>query len=83
MSLDDIVAQKKIAGLEEEIGRLNDFVDRWETWANAYPTDIFTPFTPEELKKHSILITRASAAMGRHILDTMKKDIEELRKGER
>ena len=35
-------------------------------FARAYPEDIFTPFTEEELKRHSVIITRASAAAGRH-----------------
>lgn len=60
---------------EERVKKLEEFIGNWENWCNAYPEDIFTPFTEEELKANSILITRASAAMGRHILETMKDDI--------
>lgn len=35
-------------------------------FAVAYPEDIFTPLTPEEIEEHPLIITKASASMGRH-----------------
>lgn len=40
---------------------------RLRSIANAYPEDIFGPVTEEEQKEHASLITRNSAAMGRHL----------------
>ena len=38
-------------------------------FARAYPESIFTPFTPAEIEKHGTIITRASAAAGRHFAE--------------
>jgi hypothetical protein len=36
------------------------------SFAEAYPEDVFRPLTDADRKEHSVLITRASAQMGRH-----------------
>lgn len=45
----------------------DDFVLRLRSIANAYPEDIFGPVTDDERREHASLITRNSAAMGRHL----------------
>jgi hypothetical protein len=64
---------------------MQEVIDKWEKWADAYPERIFTPFTDEELKEHPNIITRASASMGRHILELLKRDVRNLKekRGER
>jgi hypothetical protein len=44
-----------------------ELVHRLRGLAQAYPEDIFGPVTPQEVKEHAGLITRNSAAMGRHL----------------
>lgn len=46
--------------------RRQSLIHELREFARAYPENIFTPFTEEELKRHSVIITRASAAAGRH-----------------
>lgn len=50
----------------EDIG-IGDLVARLRGIATAYPEDIFGPVTDAEIKEHASLITRNSAAMGRHM----------------
>ena len=69
--------ESRVKELEEAI---EEHCHRWETWANAYPEDIFEPLTKEEIKQYSNIITRNSAAMGRHILKNVKEDTAELRR---
>lgn len=49
---------------------IEDQVHKLRSLAVAYPLDIFPPVKPEEIKAHSGLITRNSAAMGRHFAST-------------
>jgi hypothetical protein len=76
--------EKENVKLRAEVERLREVIDehahRWETWATAYPEDVFTPITEEETKKYANIITRNSAAMGRHILKNVEEDIAELRR---
>jgi hypothetical protein len=69
---------------EKDNARLREAVEehlhRWHTWCDAYPEDIFTPLSKEEIKEYSNIITRNSAAMGRQILKRMKEDLDELRR---
>jgi hypothetical protein len=46
---------------------LEDFVNTLRGFTKAYPEDIFLPLTEEQIKEHSLVITRASAGMGRHL----------------
>lgn len=45
---------------------MSELVDRLHSLTKAYPEDVFTPLTPEEIEQHSNIVTRASASMGRH-----------------
>ena len=45
---------------------VDDMIQTLRNWSNAYPENVFVPFTPEETEKHSMVITRARGAMGRH-----------------
>lgn len=47
--------------------RLERLLRQLRSWSKAYPEDVFIPFTEEERKEHSLIITRASGAMGRHM----------------
>ncbi|HUX17542.1 MAG TPA: hypothetical protein VMW52_13785 [Phycisphaerae bacterium] len=47
-------------------------------FARAYPESIFTPFTPAEIEKHGTIITRASAAAGRHFAEWFIKAADAL-----
>jgi hypothetical protein len=61
----------------DEIERLRSALERIDDWFRAYPVDIFTPLQGDPLKKTGdydtkekrTLITRASAAMARHMID--------------
>ena len=44
-----------------------DLADEMRGFAKAYPEKMFTPFSKEETTQHANVITRASAAMGRHL----------------
>jgi len=41
------------------------------SFADAYPESVFGPVTKEEIAQHASLITRNSAAMGRHCAQFM------------
>ena len=53
-------------------------VDRLRHLAMAYPEDVFIPFTPEETRAHSRVITRASGAMGRHMSQFLTEAANEI-----
>jgi hypothetical protein len=66
-----------------------ELLHRLESWAEAYPPDIFTPLEGNPMKKTGdydtsekrTLITRASAQMGRHMIErAIRPAIEELRR---
>jgi hypothetical protein len=72
---------------------MSDFdLDRYKSWAIAYAEDIFLPLDGDAVKKTGhydtqekrLIITRASAAMGRHMIEKfgnpMIAEIERLRK---
>jgi len=46
---------------------LDELDQTLRSFAKAYPENVFTPFSEEELETHSVIITRASGAMGRHM----------------
>lgn len=55
--------------------KINEVLEEIE---QAYPEDIkmFRPLTKEEIEEHSDIITRASAAMGRHLIKVIREKIE-------
>lgn len=60
---------------------MTTLVERLRPYSTAYPEDIFIPLTDEDLLEHGMLITRASAGMGRHCAKFMAEAaarIEEL-----
>jgi hypothetical protein len=67
-----------------------ELIERLESWCEAYPEDIFTPlegscmqpFTGDyDTHEKRILITRASASMGRHMIErALKPAIAELKR---
>ena len=54
-----------------------EIIRRLESWSQAYPTSMFSPMRGDPIKKTEDydtaekrnLITRASAAMGRHMIE--------------
>lgn len=46
---------------------MNTFIERLRAISKAYPEDVFGPVLPEEIAAYPNLITRNSAAMGRHL----------------
>lgn len=63
---------------------MTDIVDRLRSCSVAYPEDVFPAITDEDRKAHPVLISRASAAMGRHmskVFNQAADEIERLRKG--
>ena len=58
-------------------------LDRYKQWCEAYPEDIFTPLKGDPVKKtedydtpeKNNLITRASASMGRHMIERCVRPI--------
>lgn len=61
----------------------DDFTLRLRSLANAYPEDIFGPVTEAEVKEHASLITRNSAAMGRHLGKFLLEAADEIDRLER
>lgn len=63
-----------------------DLVTELRQFAQAYPADVFGPVTDAEVKEHASLITRNSAAMGRHFapwFTLAANEIERLRAREK
>lgn len=50
-----------------------------EELEEAYPEDvnIFRPLSKEEIEQYSEIITRASAAMGRHLVKVIREKLAE------
>ena len=46
---------------------VEQLIEELRSFAEAYPEDIFRPLTDADRKEHPVLITRASADMGRHM----------------
>lgn len=67
---------------------IQDFKIIIQEWVNAYPTDVFTEVNPQftkaitDQKGYDTLITRCSAAMGRHMSSRIMQQIDELMEGE-
>lgn len=55
-----------------------DLVTELRQLAEAYPDSIFGPVSPEEVKEHASLITRNSAAMGRHFSPWFTRAADEM-----
>lgn len=53
------------------------------SFSEAYPEEVFTPLTDEDRKLHGILITRASAGMGRHCAKFMREAADALERTEK
>lgn len=49
----------------------DDLVRRLRDVASAYPEDIFPPFTDDERRENSVIISRASGNMGRFLSKPM------------
>lgn len=64
-------------------GRLEEAEKIISEWARAYPEDVFTPLpkygTPEQKAQDNVLVTRASAHMGRHMSKCLLEDIKALK----
>lgn len=68
---------------DEEIERLQQLAHELRDWFRAYPVDIFTPLQGDPIKKTGdydtkekrTLITRASAAMARHMIERIPEKI--------
>ena len=52
--------------------------DKYRNMVNAYPEDIFRPFDKHEITAYSAIITRASAAMGRHCAKLFSEAADEI-----
>lgn len=69
--------------LQEKHDELLDLVRELAQWFEAYPVDIFTPLQGDPIKKTGDydtpekrnLITRASAAMARHMIERIPEKI--------
>jgi hypothetical protein len=57
---------------------VSELVHELRSIAGAYPEDIFGPVTDAEIKEHASLITRNSAAMGRHLGQFLTKAADEI-----
>jgi len=66
---------------EAEVGRLREALERIQTWANAYPLDVFQK--PDLKKAHEVLkaagmtLDAISADVMRHVLDGVKDIVDE------
>jgi hypothetical protein len=70
--------------------RTEELLRRMEDWCEAYPPDIFTPLEGSCMAPYTLdsdtpekrtLITRASAQMGRHMIErVLKPAIAEIRR---
>jgi hypothetical protein len=52
--------------------------DKYRSIASAYPVEVFTPLNDAETKIHSNIVTRASAAMGRHFAKLFNEAADEI-----
>lgn len=66
----------KVEALTATIERITEVVQKW---LDAYPPDIFGEVTEAERKEHPGLITRNSAAMGRHMATQLLEQISAIR----
>jgi hypothetical protein len=55
-----------------------DLVTELRQFAQAYPEEVFGPVTDAEAKEHASLITRNSAAMGRHFAPWFTRAADEI-----
>ena len=62
-----------------ERGRIvNEVEASLRALADAYPFEIFTPLPKEDILANANVVTRASAAMGRHYAKTFLKAADEI-----
>ena len=57
---------------------MKDITERLKDAAQAYPADIFLPVTREQREAHPQIVTRASAAMGRHFSPMFTEAADEI-----
>lgn len=57
---------------------MTDIISTLESASKAYPEALCIPFTPEELKEHSQLISRASMLMGNFLTNHFEASLTEL-----
>lgn len=80
-----LVYRRSVANEDTE-----QLIERLENWCEAYPPDVFTPLEGSSQKPYTgdydtvekrNLITRASAGMGRHMIErALKPAVAELRR---
>lgn len=71
-------AAQLIFDLARELRQSTAENERLRSFSKAYSEDVFIPFTEEETKQWSVIITRASAAMGRHCAKFMSEAADAL-----
>lgn len=59
---------------------MSDIVQTLRNFGKAYPEDQFRPLTPGEMRLDSAIVTRVSAAMGRHCAKFMGEAADEIDK---
>lgn len=59
---------------------MSDIVQTLRDFGKAYPEDQFRPLTPGEIRLNSAIVTRVSAAMGRHCAKFMGEAADEIDK---
>lgn len=75
--------QLRTAAAEGE-DRFAEILHRLDSWCQAYPEDVFTPTTHEEIQAVAAafpgMVDRISASMGRHMVKHMREMADTIRK---
>ena len=56
-----------------------DIVETLEGFASAYDKRLYEAFTADELKQHSLIISRASMAMGNHLSQFFQQAVDKIK----